>query len=179
VGAELAYAIDGNELGSFVEIENDAALTAFHDALRALAAGEGPEKLRVLAYGASHTQGDFFTGYLRRYLQARFGNGGLGFMQFARVNNYYRSSDASVTSKGFRIEHVQRKDAPEHGRFGLLGAAAVSSSGGAFGTIERSTRAAEVSLGEELELFFMEEPKGGDFTLTVDGSRLLTVRTKS
>lgn len=178
--ADPTYAVDGNTLGNFVELENEAALAAFYQALSELAHGqlEGG-KLRVLAYGASHTQGDFFTGYLRRYLQARFGNGGLGFMQFARVNDYYRSADASVDSNAFRIEHVQRKDAPEHGRFGLLGAAAVGRSAYAKATIKRSTRASGTELGNRLEVFYMNEPKGGDFRLGVDGATVLTQTTRA
>jgi lysophospholipase L1-like esterase len=177
--ADDAFSVDGNGLGNFVEIENDAALHAFYASLRALSEGRlGAPKLHVLAYGASHTQGDLFTGYLRHYLQSRFGNGGLGFMQFAAINDYYRSADATVESKGFKIEHVQRKDAPEHGLFGLLGAAAVARYPAAIGTIERSARAGNLDLGSELELYYMGDPRGGALAVTVDGARVLDVHAK-
>lgn len=177
--ADPSFAVDGNSLGNFIEIENEAALAAFYQALAELAEGRvSGGKLRVLAYGASHTQGDFFTGYLRRYLQSRFGNGGLGFMQFASVNDYYRSADASVESNAFRIEHVQRKDAPEHGRFGLLGAAAVGRFSYAKATIKRSTRASNTELGNKLDVYFLHEPGGGDFLLRADGTELLRQSTR-
>jgi lysophospholipase L1-like esterase len=178
--ADPEFAVDGNRLGNFIELENEEALAAFYQALADLADGKlDGGKLRVLAYGASHTQGDFFTGYLRRYLQARFGNGGLGFMQFAEVNAYYRNSDASVKSNAFHIEYAQSKDAPEHGRFGLLGAAAVAKSAYAKATITRSTRASDTELGDHLDVYYMNEPKGGGFRLSVDGAVVLTAKTRA
>src|SRR5690606_13988757 len=67
---------NGYALGSFVAIENEGALETFHEQLERLATGRDQDgKVRILAYGASHTQGDLFTSYLRYYLQSRFGNG--------------------------------------------------------------------------------------------------------
>src|SRR5690606_34703512 len=83
---------NGNSLGSFIGIENEAALEHFHESLERLATGRD-DKVRILAYGASHTQGDLYTGYLRYYLQSRFGNGGPGFMQMAEINQYNRPLD--------------------------------------------------------------------------------------
>jgi hypothetical protein len=48
---------NGNSLGSFIGIENEAALEHFHESLERLATGRD-DKVRILAYGASHTQGD-------------------------------------------------------------------------------------------------------------------------
>lgn len=172
--------VDGNALGYFIPIENDDALQPFYDALRKLERGEpDATKVRVLSYGASHTQGDFYTGYLRHYLQARFGNGGLGFIQFAQLNPWYRSADATVESNGFKVEHAQRKITPEHQRYGLLGAAAVATSAYASGAVERASRARDVNLGTQLELFFMQEPAAGDLTLQIDGQGRQRVKARA
>ncbi|MEM6294650.1 MAG: hypothetical protein AAGA54_25470, partial [Myxococcota bacterium] len=57
------------------------ALHGFHAALRNLAdKPEGDRKVRVAFYGASSVAADRYTAYLRGYLQARFGDGGVGFV---------------------------------------------------------------------------------------------------
>lgn len=169
---------DGNSLGSFVTLENPTALEPFYLALAKLEQGliEGG-KLRVLAYGASHTEGDMMTGYLRHYLQSRFGYGGQGFLQFAQINRYYRTLDTKVESNGFKIEHAQRKDAPEHGRFGLLGAAAIGRSSYAAASVEPSERTSEGFLGNRVELYYMKEPNGGSFRFEVDGKQVAKIAT--
>src|SRR5690606_36300492 len=50
------------------------AVASFHAALQALAEGRDPDgKVRVAMYGASGTAADISVGYVRTYLQARFG----------------------------------------------------------------------------------------------------------
>src|SRR5690606_25755204 len=52
------------------------------EALRALENGSG-ETVRITWLGDSHTAADFWTGEVRRRLQARFGNGGQGVVSLA------------------------------------------------------------------------------------------------
>jgi hypothetical protein len=73
--------VPADSLGKFLLIEDPApdrpALARFHAALRDLAAGRDADgKVRVAMYGASGTAADIFTGYVRAYLQRRFGAGG-------------------------------------------------------------------------------------------------------
>lgn len=160
---------NGNALGHFVPVENEAALEHFHEALERLATGRDEDgKLRILSYGASHTQGDLYTGYLRYYLQSRFGNGGPGFMQMARINPWYRKHDYRVFSKGFTTEHAQKKTAPEHGRFGLMGVAAIGRFPYAFARIEPANDQDFELTANRYELFYSAEPKGGDVNLSID-----------
>jgi lysophospholipase L1-like esterase len=173
---------NGNALGRFVAIENEAGLSAFHRALAQLAAGTLPGgKLRILAYGASHTQGDVYPGYLRYYLQSRFGDGGRGFVQVAKLDKGYRTLDAQIESSGFSIRHAQRRAPDDPGRFGLLGASALATSPAAFAAV-RQTSAQRARAGAvELAVYAMGEPGGGDLELFVDGSaraRWATHRTR-
>ncbi|MFP6686002.1 MAG: GDSL-type esterase/lipase family protein [Polyangiaceae bacterium] len=55
-------------------------LLTFYDALRDLEAGRRKKPVRVMWLGDSHAQADFWTGELRRGLQARFGDAGPGFV---------------------------------------------------------------------------------------------------
>jgi lysophospholipase L1-like esterase len=55
-------------------------LSAFRDDLLALQRGSRRDHVRMLVLGDSHTACDLWTGPLRRDLQARFGDGGPGFL---------------------------------------------------------------------------------------------------
>ncbi len=57
-----------------------APLQAFRDELAKLQRGTRRDHLRILVLGDSHTAADLWTGTLRRDLQARFGDGGPGFL---------------------------------------------------------------------------------------------------
>lgn len=161
--------VNGNTLGRFVPLENEGALEHFNTALDALANGKDPDgKLRIVVYGASHTQGDLYTGYLRAYLQSRFGNGGQGFLQLGKLNAFYRTFDFKVDSDGFRAEWAQRKDAPDVGRYGLFGAAVVGRFPYAFARATPSNSSDPQLAADRFELYYDAEPNGGDLRLKVD-----------
>jgi lysophospholipase L1-like esterase len=161
--------LNGNALGQFLALENESALDHFNDVLERLATGRDEDnRVRIAAYGASHTQGDLYTGYLRYYLQNRFGNGGPGFIQVARLNDWYRKFDFKVKSTGFRTEHAQKKQPPEHGRFGLMGVAVTAQFPYAFGRVSPANDRDHALTANRYELYYSAEPKGGDLNLSVD-----------
>jgi lysophospholipase L1-like esterase len=163
---------NGNALGKFVPIQNEASLRPFHAALAALEAGTLPGgKLRILAYGASHTQGDVYTGYLRYYLQSRFGDGGLGFVQMAQLDKGYRLLDLQIESNGFFVHHAQRSAQSAHGHFGLLGAVAVASSRGAYARIRQSRARRDAMGAATLAVYLLGDARAADVELFVDGQR--------
>lgn len=171
-------ASNGNALGLFVPIEQpkgEAALARFHAALAELEAGRDEDgKVRVLLYGASHTQADIYPGYLRRYLQARFGDGGSGFLSLHRVNSHFRYADWSIDeTKGWTVEHAQRREARKDGLFGLLGASASSSNKRDKTLLIPDTG----TLAGAYELFYLQQPGGGSFRVLVDGNKLATIDT--
>lgn len=171
---------DGSEspsaLGRFVPIENEAALQHFHTALARLAAGnDDDKKVRILAYGASHTQSDLYTGYLRTYLQSRFGDGGQGFVLLGRVNRWYRTLDTYATHQGLQVLHARYKRNVESEPLGLFGAAMVGKHADAYAEILTSKE----STSTRFELQFLEQPGGGDFTVRVDGKAGTQVATRA
>ncbi len=169
---------NGNSLGTFVGIENEAALEHFHESLERLATGR-ENRVRILAYGASHTQGDLYTGYLRYYLQSRFGNGGPGFMQMAEINRYYRPIDHRVESKGFRIEWAQKREPPDHSRFGLLGASALGRFPYAYARISPKNDSDLDLSADRYELYYSAEPKGGDIKLSISNDKPIRISTRA
>lgn len=162
-------------LARFVPIEPERALDHFHRALDHLAAGEDEDgKVRILAYGASHTQADLYTGYLRAYLQSRFGDGGQGFVLLGRVNRWYRTLETGVWHRGLRVRHARQRNVKDE-PLGLFGAALLGTSGDGFAEIVTSKR----SESTRFEVHYFAEPKGGSFTLSVDGKLMGRVATAS
>lgn len=72
-------------------ISNTKALEKFFEKLYLLETTKAG-KVRIVHIGDSHIQADFFTGMIRKSLQEKFGNGGLGFSfphNLARTNGSY------------------------------------------------------------------------------------------
>jgi lysophospholipase L1-like esterase len=171
---------DGSEspvaLGHFVTIENEVALQHFHTALSRLVAGtDDDKKVRILAYGASHTQSDLYTGYLRTYLQSRFGDGGQGFVLLGRVNKWYRTLDTYATHQGLSVLHARYKPKVQNEPLGLFGAALV----GKYSDGHAEILTAKESISTRFELHYLAHPNGGDFTLQVDGKQRTRVSTRA
>ncbi|HVR18483.1 MAG TPA: GDSL-type esterase/lipase family protein [Polyangiaceae bacterium] len=74
------------------------ALERFYRALEALEAKTSAEHVRVVWYGDSHTAADYFTGAVRRRLEARFGAGGPGFVRVG--TSPYRHDGVRVIRDG-------------------------------------------------------------------------------
>jgi len=65
--------------------------------------------LRILQIGDSHTAADYFTGEVRRLLQARFGDGGTGYMEAGRPHAGVRHSAINIdASSGWTYTALQR-----------------------------------------------------------------------
>lgn len=180
VGAPNKPAANGNALGLYVPIEEPAggnALAHFHEALRQLADGTDEDgKVRVLVYGASHTQADVYPGYFRAYLQSRFGDGGMGFVALNRVNKWHRYQDWSIDeTRGWISEHAQRSSSRKDGFFGLLGASGSSDS--KRDRTKLLPRNGDVLAGV-YELHYLAQPNGGSFELRADGKKIAKVSTK-
>lgn len=182
-GEGLAPAINGNALGQFILLDRgaDDPLQHFHDALRRLEQGHDEDgKVRVLVYGASHTAADIYPTYLRAYLQKRFGDGGLGFYPLAKPSKYTRPFAATLdTSKGWKVEHVQRSDSRGDGYYGLLGASAFATKKRDVTRVTFTDKKAATSALTRYDLFFLRQPGGGKFQVFLDGEKAFTLDTKA
>jgi lysophospholipase L1-like esterase len=82
--------------------------------------------LSILQIGDSHTAADYFTGEVRRILQARFGNGGPGYLALGKPHPGIRHTDITSTlSAGWTYSALQRSGPA--GRFSLSGFSATAS----------------------------------------------------
>lgn len=147
-------------------------LARFHAALSALERGEDPDgdsdrKVRVAVYGSSSTSADRYTGYLRRYLQARFGDGGPGFVALVPLWRWHRHDLVKVEAgKPWAIEHAQKKKGRLDGRYGVLGASAYTTKKRARASLQAKSAALRIT---DLELWFLRQPEGGSFTVEAGG----------
>lgn len=68
-----------------------------------------PRTLRILHLGDSHTSADFFTGAIRKRLQEKFGDGGIGYMAIGRPHIGVRSDVAKFElSPGWTYDAIQK-----------------------------------------------------------------------
>jgi lysophospholipase L1-like esterase len=170
--------VNGNALGSFVPVENEAALNHFHAALDQLSAHpEQKNKVRIVAYGASHTQADIYSSYLRYYLQERFGNGGPGFLPLG-MERGWSQHDFAVRSHGLQVEYVQSKGPPPHGRFGLSGSAALAKPS-AWARVEPRDGNDPELAASQYGLFYAAEPEGAELSVSLDGGEPVLLPTRA
>lgn len=166
----------------FVPITDaQTSLAHFHAALRGLAAGQDPDgKVRVVFYGSSSVAADRYTGYLRGYLQQRFGDGGIGFVAAAPLWRWHRHNEVAVTAtKGWTVEHAQKKTLREGGVLGLIGAVQAASRKRVTTSIGPGGSESFTAYGDSrsVELHYLAQPKGGKFTLELGDRKLATVST--
>lgn len=168
--------MNGNMLGLFEPIEgNGQPLAHFHRALQALADGRDADgKVRVLVFGASHTEADIYPQYVRSYLQERFGDGGHGFVMPAQPWRGYSHIEMGVSGfEHWRTEHAQRRDGRDDGRYGLLGASISTSNRRAAGKLVHAPGV----VASRYELYYLGQPRGGSLELVADGRRVAEIDT--
>lgn len=172
-------ASNGNALGNFTPVENEAALGHFHQALSALSStADQKNKVRIAVYGASHTQADIYSGYLRYYLQSRFGNGGPGFIPVGVERTWSRHLDFKVATRNLKVQYANKRSTSPRGRFGLSGAAAVAGPHAWVKISPENTFDPELA-ASQYGLFYAAEPQGGEISVSVDGDRLVQLPTRS
>jgi lysophospholipase L1-like esterase len=141
--------------------ENPETLDPFYKSLAA-----GP--VHILQFGDSHTASDDWVNAMRTLLQAKFGDGGPGFVQAGRPFKGYRRFDAKASaSLGWRTEGTMAlRGDPDQGLSGI--------------SISAATPDQTIGLtasGEALTIFFLTQPGGGRLELTVDGQSMGTFTT--
>jgi len=153
------------------------ALEQFHRSLKRSAKGLG--QTRIMQYGASHTEADLFTGYLRQYFQSQFGDAGHGYVMPAQPWRGYRHQDVRIAcSGGWFTDKAYRRGSRKDGLYGLAGFSVASANTKDYawvGTTEKSAFGRRVS---EFEVFYLKQPEGGSFDMYVDDEHYLTARTR-
>ena len=132
--------------------------------------GDMPGPLRILHYGDSHTAADEWTGDLRSRFQEKFGDGGSG---YSLVGPPLRGLSAIR-----RAQRVHSRVA--HRRSGRQDAGRRRFTGSAASACRRGRRANPFicwRIGQQFELFYLQQPGGGAIQIYDNGSPVERIST--
>jgi lysophospholipase L1-like esterase len=123
-----------------------------------------PKAVTILQIGDSHTAADFMTGELRRLLQARYGDGGAGYMSAGRPHMGVRSSAFRINvSQGWSYEALQQS--VDVAKFWLSGFNAIAKEEG-----ESISFRSETPFNfDRIEIQALRQPRGGTIEIRLDG----------
>jgi lysophospholipase L1-like esterase len=120
--------------------------------------------ITILQLGDSHTAADFFTGELRKRLQALYGNGGAGYMTAGKPHLGVRSSTFKITaSSGWTYKSLFKANDPAE--FWLSGYNAIATEAGQTLTLESETAVPF----DSIEIETVRQPGGGAIDIKLDG----------
>jgi lysophospholipase L1-like esterase len=141
--------------------ENPEALEPYFEALKT-------PSVHILQFGDSHTASDDWVNSMRVPLQAKYGDGGPGWIQAGSPYRGYRRFDAhGASSPGWYTEGTmaQRGDPNQ----GLSGVSISTQSPGQ--TVRLS------AAGQTLSLFYLQQPGGGRVRITIDDRSMDPIAT--
>ena len=148
--------------------DSNGVLDSFYRALARTETQDHSAITRVVHYGDSPSTADLITGDTRTILQARFGDGGHGFILPAKPWAWYRHEGTSVEAKGWLMQPASRFEKHD-GLFGLGGVSFVGTN---------ATSRIQFDSGQSsFELWFLRQPNGGTVSLSADGVELGQVDT--
>ena len=164
--------------GRVPAIEHPEHLAHFWARLEALEARDAAAELvRVVHLGDSALVADGPTRVLRAALQARFGDGGPGFVVPGTPwTTYARACLETGGSGEWRIERLPRARLAD-GRYGLSGVALLGEAPGTLAWV-RSAQTGCSAAFQHLELHFDRAPGHGSLSARIDQSQALTIDTK-
>jgi hypothetical protein len=84
-----ATVVPANRGGTVGALERASAMRRFFESLARLEDGRSQDDVRIIQFGDSHTAADIQSAAARRGLQARFGDGGRGFVAIGRPWKLY------------------------------------------------------------------------------------------
>jgi lysophospholipase L1-like esterase len=160
-----------------IEDPSGHALDAFFERLARTEGKQAGAVTRILHYGDSTIASDYISGTARRRLQARFGDAGHGFILIANPWEWYFHNDVLHASDGeWKASRLAGPIAPD-GLYGLGGVSFSSYGGGVawFGTAPRGDFGRRAS---RFDLYYLEQPDGGDVELSVRGGAPVRFSTR-
>jgi lysophospholipase L1-like esterase len=154
------------------------ALDAFFERLARTDRKEPGAITRILHYGDSTIASDYVSGTVRRRLQARFGDAGHGFLLIANPWEWYFHNDVFHASEGEWMASKLAGPTASDRMYGLGGVSFMSYGGGVawFGTATRGEYGRRAS---RFDVYYLEQPGGGDLELSVRGGASERISTRS
>ena len=151
-------------------VDPSGSMASFQRALARTDSARGADGItRVLYIGDSAVVGDGVTGALRRILQKRYGDAGAGFLVAGRPWPWYRHRDVRHDGSGWQYEGVHNKLNARERLYGMGYLRAFAAGKGARASFATSRDAGTGQAVSRFEVFYLEQPHGGGFSLSVDG----------
>lgn len=162
-------------------VDATGSLSSFYERLAALARGRATEHVRVAMYGDSNLTMDGITGQLRRHWQTRLGDGGHGWVSLARPWGWYQHEDVRHSGTWRHFRQISTSTDPiKDAHYGLANIAAEAYGSGAAAWAATARETSPVGLrASRFDLYWLQQPTGGDFDVLVDGRRVTTITTRS
>ena len=141
---------------------------------------EAGESIRISVFGDSHTSSEWFTGRLRRKLQAEYGDKGHGFILPAALYKWYRGSDINLCrTDGWRSDYAGKRGSWEDGLLGFAGMSASSSNPTDFGWVQTTVSNPQGRRVSAFDVYTLNQPGGGTLLAQVDESEAVAISTAS
>ena len=176
---ELPTARDPTDPCAADSIQDPAhALDHFYSALALTEAKEPGSITRITHYGDSPITNDGITGTARRLMQQRFGDAGHGFILVDRPWEWYGHEAITFTTSGGWSDDSFMNPLARDGMFGLGGVTFHASPGKAV----RFSPATTGDTGRDfsrMDVYYLAQPNGGQFAVSVNGETNQTVSTNS
>lgn len=170
----------GSDLPAPVTLEDPGgALAPLYRAFAAAEAGDAVDgRVLIAQFGDSHTAGDKMTGQLRKVLQARFGDGGRGFVLPGRPPlRHYSPGDLRYGTDG-AWKVAQGWGSRDGGEpFGINGVRSYATSSSATAWVATCPDCASGTAVERFELFFLRQKDGGVLEVQIDDGEWTRVHT--
>ncbi|HLK38941.1 MAG TPA: GDSL-type esterase/lipase family protein [Polyangiaceae bacterium] len=144
-----------------------------------IARGRAKDHVRIGVYGDSNMTMDYITSAMRRALAARFGDAGHGFVALARPWQWYRHQDVrhDLQKPLWRMFATSTNHVSD-GYYGFANIAAETTTSGAVTWVETADDSAPMGTKcSRFDVYYLKRPRGGSFTIRVDGADLRTVST--
>lgn len=159
-------------------LDGPGRLQHLFEAFARLDDGHTHDDVHILQYGDSHTAADVGVATFRHALQARFGDGGRGFVPLGKP---WKSFSEDGVHGGMSSEFAPAKVVFHKGgtftgidgSYGLLGIGIAASKAGADAWTEVTASASHVEIG------YLRQPHGGSFDFSIDGARVGKVDTNA
>ncbi|MFO0613311.1 MAG: hypothetical protein U0414_12020 [Polyangiaceae bacterium] len=159
-------------------IEFPEKMEHFYAALAKLARHKATDHVRIAVFGDSNLCMDFQTGYLRRMLQPKFGEGGHGFVSFSGPWSHYRHMDVQHKINVGWTAYANTTDPVGDPYYGIGGIVTET-----FGPLAKefvATAGEKAPVGKAItrvDIAYLSRKDGGSFKVLVDGNEVGVVDT--
>lgn len=167
-------------VGSEHPIEDPArALDAFFSHLARTESKQPGAITRITHYGDSPITNDGITSTVRRIMQERFGDAGHGFILMDKPWAWYGHQGITFTSGGDWDNNPMIGGKVNDGEFGLGGVAFRASGPGKYARFAPATEGETGKNFSRMEVYYLQQPDGGQFSVDVNGGNAQTVSTSN